>query len=207
MATIDVVNLSNEKTGTIDLPDSVFKQKVNQPLVLQVIKAQLAGMRQGTASSKTKSEVRGGGKKPFGQKGTGNARQGSNRSPLMPGGGSSFGPRPRKYNQNTPKQMVRGALRCVLSDKLASNVLIIVDDFKVASHKTKDLSKILEKKFKVKSSLIVDGENKNLKLSSGNLANSAYCRTDGVNVYDLVRYKWLLISKSAVKLLSDKLSE
>jgi large subunit ribosomal protein L4 len=103
MAQINVVNLKNEKVSTIELLDEVFSQKVNTPLVTQVINAQRASMRQGTACVKGKGEVRGGGKKPFRQKGTGNARQGSSRSPLMPGGGSSFGPRPRKYNQDTPK--------------------------------------------------------------------------------------------------------
>src|SRR3954464_4190362 len=136
MAKVDVVNLKNEKVGTIDLSDAIFGQKVNGPLVLQVIKAQLAGLRQGTASTKTKGMIRGGGKKPFRQKGTGNARQGSSRSPLMPGGGAAFGPKPRKYNQRTPKAMVRGALRCVLSDKLAAKHLVIVDSFELKNPKT-----------------------------------------------------------------------
>src|SRR5947209_2125079 len=127
MPTLDVIDQSKKKVGTIQLSDDVFNVDVNVALVHQVIKAQLAGRRQGTAKTKTKSEVRGGGKKPFKQKGTGNARQGSSRSPLNPGGGSAFGPLPRKYHQRTPKEMVRGALRSVLSDKLASERLVIVD--------------------------------------------------------------------------------
>src|SRR5271168_4482741 len=111
MPKIDVVNLKNEKVGSVDLPDGVFAQKVNQPLVLQVIKAQLAGLRQGTAKTKTKGLIRGGGKKPFKQKGTGNSRQGSSRSPLMPGGGSAFGPQPRDYSYTLPRQIKKSGLK------------------------------------------------------------------------------------------------
>src|SRR5579871_1681176 len=148
MPKIDVVNLKNEKVGSVDLPDAVFAQKVNQPLVLQVIKAQLAGLRQGTACTKTKGLIRGGGKKPFKQKGTGNARQGSSRSPLMPGGGSAHGPQPRDYSQRTPKKMVKGALRSVLSDKLAAKHLVVVDKFDLKAPKTKELANALSKHFK-----------------------------------------------------------
>src|SRR3954463_5689979 len=145
MASIDVINQEKHKVGTIQLRDDVFAVEVNVPLVHQVLKAQLAGRRQGTAKTKTKSEVRGGGKKPFRQKGTGNARQGSTRSPLHPGGGQSFGPRPRDYTQSTPKEMVRGALRSALSDRLKANRLLIVDEFKLADIKTKALAGILAK--------------------------------------------------------------
>src|SRR4051812_20133243 len=117
MPTLDVLNLDKKKVGTIELSDAVFGVDVNVPLVHQIIKAQLAGRRQGTAKTKVKSEVRGGGRKPFKQKGTGNARQGSTRSPLHPGGGQSFGPQPRDYTQYTPKEMMRGALRSALSDR------------------------------------------------------------------------------------------
>jgi len=205
MAKVDVVNLKNEKVGTIDLPDEVFGQKVNSPLVLQVIKAQLAGRRQGTAASKTKGIVRGGGKKPFRQKGTGNARQGSSRSPLMPGGGSNFGPQPRCYKQRTPKEMVRGALRCVLSDKLASKHLVVVDKFDLAKPKTKDLALALEKAFKVNKAVVVDAKNKNLALAARNLPKVTYLPTDGVNTYDLAKHDWLILSKESVQSLAKRL--
>lgn len=206
MANFDVVNLKNEKTGTVELADAVFGVKVNAPLVLQVIKAQLAGLRQGTAANKTKGLVRGGGKKPFRQKGTGNARQGSSRSPLNPGGGSAFGPQPRKYNQNTPKQMVKGALRCVLSDKLASKRLIVVDKLALTAPKTKDLNNVLVKSFKVEKALLVDGENKNLMLASRNLPKVGFVKTDGINVYDMVKYEWLIMSKDSVKDITARLA-
>src|SRR3954470_2451628 len=121
MPSVDVISQDKKKVGTIDLRDDVFGVTVNVALVHQVIKAQLAGRRQGTAKTKTKAEVRGGGRKPFRQKGTGNARQGSTRSPLHPGGGQTFGPLPRSYEQSTPKEMIRGALRSALSDRLKAN--------------------------------------------------------------------------------------
>src|SRR3954453_12648798 len=143
MPTLELINQEKKKVGTIDLREDVFAVQVNIPLVHQVLKAQLAGRRQGTAKTKTKSEVRGGGRKPFRQKGTGNARQGSTRSPLHPGGGQSFGPQPRSYEQSTPKEMVRGALRSVLSDRLKANRLLVVDEFKLDTIKTKTLDSLL----------------------------------------------------------------
>src|SRR6202522_45514 len=136
MPTLDVINQEKKKIGTINLSDEVFATPVNVALVHQVLKAQLAGRRQGTAKTKVKSEVRGGGRKPFKQKGTGNARQGSSRSPLHPGGGQNFGPQPRSYEQATPKEMVRGALRSALSDRVKAERLLIVDEFKLAAIKT-----------------------------------------------------------------------
>lgn len=206
MPKVDVVNLKNEKVGSVDLPDAVFAQKVNQPLVLQVIKAQLAGLRQGTASTKTKGLIRGGGKKPFKQKGTGNARQGSSRSPLMPGGGSAFGPQPRDYSQRTPKKMVKGALRSVLSDKLAAKHLVVVDKFDLKAPKTKELAAALSKHFKIEKALLVDEKNRNLDLASRNLAKVNHLTTEGLNTYDLVKHDWLVVSKAAVEAIAAKLA-
>src|ERR1700753_75393 len=139
MPTLEIINQEKKKVGSIELRADVFGVDVNVPLVHQVLKAQLAGRRQGTAKTKTKSEVRGGGKKPFRQKGTGNARQGSTRSPLHPGGGQSFGPVPRSYEQSTPKEMIRGALRSALSDRVKAKRVIVLDEWKLSSPKTKIL--------------------------------------------------------------------
>src|ERR1700733_120074 len=128
MPSLNVINQEKKKVGTIELRDDVFAVDVNVPLVHQVLKAQLAGRRQGNAKTKTKGEVRGGGKKPFRQKGTGNARQGSTRSPLHPGGGQSFGPQPRSYEQFTPKEMMKGALRSALSDRVKAARLLVIED-------------------------------------------------------------------------------
>lgn len=206
MPTLDIVNLKNEKVGSMDLDASVFGTEINYPLVHQVIKAQLANRRQGTAKTKVKSEVRGGGKKPFKQKGTGNARQGSSRSPLMPGGGQNFGPIPRSYEQATPKEMMRGALRSALSDRVKSKRFLIVDDFKLASKKTKAFAEILNKHFKLEKVLIVDEKNENLELSGRNIPKVRVLRTEGLNVYDIVRHEWIVMSKKAIEAATARLS-
>ncbi|MFL5815928.1 MAG: 50S ribosomal protein L4 [Bdellovibrionia bacterium] len=206
MPTLDVIDQSKKKVGTIQLRDDVFNVDVNVALVHQVIKAQLAGRRQGTAKTKTKSEVRGGGRKPFKQKGTGNARQGSSRSPLNPGGGQSFGPQPRSYEQATPKEMMRGALRSALSDRVKANRVLIVDEFKLDSIKTKVLNEIFKDKFALDQALVVDDLNKNLELSGRNIPKFKVLRTEGLNVYDVVRYDWLVMTKRAVQAVESRLA-
>lgn len=206
MPTLDVLNLEKKKVGTIELRDDVFAAEINIPLVHQVIKAQLAGRRQGTAKTKTKAEVRGGGRKPFKQKGTGNARQGSSRSPLQPGGGQSFGPLPRSYEQATPKEMVRGALRSALSDRAKANRVLVVDEFNLKSVKTKEFNSALSKSFGTDQVLIVDDANKNLELSGRNIPKIKVLRTEGLNVYDIVRYNTIIFSKRAVQAVQERLA-
>jgi large subunit ribosomal protein L4 len=206
MPTLDVIDQSKKKVGTIQLRDDVFSVDVNVALVHQVIKAQLAGRRQGTAKTKTKSEVRGGGRKPFKQKGTGNARQGSSRSPLNPGGGQSFGPQPRSYEQATPKEMMRGALRSALSDRVKANRVIIIDEFKLDTIKTKALNEIFTSKLALDQALVVDDLNKNLELSGRNIPHFKVLRTEGLNVYDVVRYDWLVMTKRAAQAVESRLA-
>ena len=206
MASIDVFNIEKKKVGTIDLNDAVFGVDVNFPLVHQVIKAQLAGRRQGTAKTKTKSEVRGGGRKPFKQKGTGNARQGSSRSPLQPGGGQNFGPQPRSYEQATPKEMMRGALRSALSDRVKAGRLIVLDEIKLGAAKTKAFNEVLKTKLQLDKVLIVDETNKNLELSGRNIPKVRVLRTEGINVYDIVRYDNLVLTKRAVEAITKRLA-
>lgn len=198
MATVKVYNLKKQEVGQIDLPDSVFKAEVNSALVHQAVVTQLAGRRRGTASTKTKAEVRGGGKKPFRQKGTGNARQGSSRSPLMPGGGESFGPKPRSYFKTFPKKMAQAAMRSALSDKFGSERIIVIDELKIAKPKTAEMAALVEL-FGLNKALIVDGANKNLELASRNLAKHKFLKTEGVNVYDVVNHEWLVLSKKAAE--------
>jgi large subunit ribosomal protein L4 len=204
MALVKVVNIKNQAAGEIDLADSVFKTEVSTAIIHQAIVTQLAGRRRGTASTKTKAEVRGGGRKPFKQKGTGNARQGSSRSPLSPGGGESFGPKPRSYFKAFPKKMAQAALRSALSDKLGSERLIVIDDFKIGA-KTKEVAAVLNT-FKLGKALMVDSGNKNLEFASRNLRTHKFLRTEGVNVFDVVNYEWLVLSKVAAQTLSDRLS-
>lgn len=204
MATVKVFNLKKQEVGEIDLPDSVFNTEVSTAIIHQAVVTQLAGRRRGTASTKTKAEVRGGGRKPFRQKGTGNARQGTTRSPLMPGGGESFGPKPRDYFKTFPKKMAQAALRSALSDKLGSERLVIIDDFKVGKPKTKEVAGVMGA-FGLTKALIVDGENKNLELASRNLEKHKFLRTEGVNVYDVVNHEWLVLSKKAAQSLGERL--
>lgn len=206
MPKLELLNQEKKKVGTIELRDDVFAVDVNVALVHQVIKAQLAGRRQGTAKTKTKGEVRGGGKKPFRQKGTGNARQGSSRSPLQPGGGQNFGPQPRSYEQATPKEMMRGALRSALSDRVKASRLLVVDEFKLDSIKTKVLNDLLKNKFQIEQVLIVDDQNRNLELSGRNLPKVKVLRTEGLNVYDVIRNDWVVLTKRAAQAVENRLA-
>ncbi|MDR3606567.1 MAG: 50S ribosomal protein L4 [Oligoflexia bacterium] len=206
MPSLDLFNQEKKKVGTIQLRDDVFAVDVNVALVHQVIKAQLAGRRQGTAKTKTKSEIRGGGRKPFKQKGTGSARQGSSRSPLNPGGGQTFGPVPRSYEQSTPKEMMRGALRSALSDRVKADRVLVIDEFKLSQVKSKALSDIVAKKLQVEQVLIVDDANKNLELSGRNLSKVKVLRTEGLNVYDIIRHDWVVMTKRAVEAVESRLA-
>jgi large subunit ribosomal protein L4 len=205
MAKLDLLNQEKKKVGTVDLRDDVFGVEVNIALVHQVIKAQLAGRRQGTAKTKVKSEVRGGGRKPYKQKGTGNARRGSTRSPLIVGGGQSFGPQPRDYTQATPKKMMEGALRSVLSDRFKAGRILIVDEFKFAEIKTKPFVDMLQNKFKLEKVLIVDDANRNMEISSRNVPHCKVLRTEGLNCYDIVGNEWLVLSKRALERVESRL--
>jgi large subunit ribosomal protein L4 len=207
MPTLDVYNQEKKKVGSIDLSDDVFATEVNYPLVHQVIKAQLANRRQGTAKTKTKSEIRGGGRKPFRQKGTGNARMGSLRTPLRPGGGQNFGPIPRSYEQATPKEMMRGALRSALSDRVKENRVLIIDEFKLQSVKTKTFNELLKKNFDLDKVLIVDEKNQNLELSGRNIKGIKILRSEGINVYDIVKHEWLLLTKKAAESVQNRLAK
>jgi len=207
MPTLDVINQEKKKVGTIELKDEVFGVEINIPLVHQVIKAQLAGRRQGTAKTKVKSEVRGGGRKPFRQKGTGNARQGSTRSPLQPGGGQNFGPQPRDYSQATPKEMMRGALRSALSDRVKAKRFLVIDEFKLSDIKRKTMSELLKNKLDLTKVLIVDEANKNLELSTRNIPRVKVLRSEGLNVYDIVRFEWVLMTKRAAEAVQTRLAK
>jgi large subunit ribosomal protein L4 len=205
MASLKVFNVKNQEVGTIVLPDSVFGVEVSSAIIHQAVVTQLAGRRRGTASTKTKAEVRGGGKKPFRQKGTGSARQGSSRSPLFPGGGESFGPKPRNYFKTFPKKMAQAAMRSALSDKFGSERIIVIDDIKIGKAKTKEVAAVIST-FALGKALIVDSDNKNLEFGSRNLEKAKFLRTEGVNVYDVVNHEWLVLSKKAAVALGERLN-
>lgn len=205
MATLDLFNQQSKKIGSVDVSDQIFAAEVNAGLVHQVIKAQLAGRRQGTAKTKTKSEVRGGGRKPFKQKGTGNARQGSIRSPLQPGGGQNFGPIPRSYAERTPKEMMKGALRSALSDRVKAKRLFVVDQFVFDEVKTKKAA-VLMREWGLNKVLILDADNRNLELSGRNIKGMRVLRPEGLNVYDVVKFDAILLSRSALDQVSERLA-
>jgi large subunit ribosomal protein L4 len=205
MPSLELFNQKKEKVGNITLSDAVFATEINRGLVHQVVKAQLADRRQGTAKTKVKSEVRGGGAKPFKQKGTGNARQGSTRSPLMVGGGQNFGPQPRSYAERTPKEMVKGALRSALSDRVKAARVIVLDKLTFAKPKTSDAEKVIKDTFKLDKVLVIATADQNVELSMRNLKGVRMLRTEGLNVYDILKHDWLMMTQDAVKAIETRL--
>ena len=206
MATVDVLGWDKKKVGSVELDAAIFDIPVKKEILQTVVRWQLACRRQGTHKTKTRGEVSGGGKKPFKQKGTGNARQGSTRSSLMVGGGANFGPTPRSYEQATPKEMMRGALRSALSDRVKAKRFLIIDEFKIATPKTKAFAEMMTKNFKLEKVLIVDDKNLNLELSGRNVPKIRVLRTEGLNVYDIVRHEWIFMTKKAIAAITARLS-
>ena len=206
MATLDIVNLENEVVGQLDLHDTVFAAKVNKSLLYVAVKHYRDGLRQGTHSTKTRAQVRGGGKKPWRQKGTGRARVGSSRNPLWRKGGVAHGPHPRSYAFRLPRKMSQGALRSALSDRFASNCIRVVADFSLPSHKTGEFDQVLRKLETRKRLLIVDnGENENLARASGNLPEVKVVSSRGVTVYDLLNSRSVVFSRAAIEKLQEGL--
>ncbi len=207
MATFDVFNLEREKVGEIELSDKVFAAPIKEHLFWEVVKWQLACRRAGTASTKTRSEVRGGGRKPYRQKGTGRARRGTIRAPIHVGGAVAHGPKPRDYSYTLPKKVRRQALRSAISYKAQNGLLIIVDNFELPEIKTKRAVEIF-KRFEVEKALVVDKDsNINLKLSCRNLPKIHTLPPIGVNVFDVLKYDHLILTKEAAKELESRLGK
>ncbi len=205
MATFDVFNLSHQKVGSVDLPDAVFGARVNEDLLWETVRMQLANRRSGTASTKLRKEIRGGKKKIYRQKGTGGARHGGRNAPIFVGGGQTFGPRPRSYEYEMPKKARKGALRSALSLRAKEGKLFILDEFAVKEIKTKALVEAL-KGFGAHSALLVDdASNEKLILSARNLSSSKWIATEGLNVYDVLRHPNLLITRKVAQQLAEKL--
>ena len=206
MAKLEVRNLKNTAVGEVEVSDAVFDYTASETLVWEAVRAFLAGRRKGTHKTKNRSEVRGGGAKLWRQKGTGRARMGSIRSPIWKKGGTVFGPKPRDYSQRLPKKKRRGAVRMVLSDKVRNDLLVVIDDFTLQSHRTKEFLEALQPfGLSGKVLLVDDRENRNLYLGSRNIPNVKMVPTNGVNVYDLLNHRHLLISKQAVQKLDEVL--
>lgn len=207
MAKAQVLNQKGEKVKDITLKDSVWNIEVNEPVMHDAIVLAQASLRQGTASTKTRSEVSGGGRKPYKQKGTGNARQGSTRSPQWPGGGIVFGPKPRKYDKKQNRKERRLALKSALTSKFQDKELVIVENLNLVDNKTKTFNEML-KNLKVdgKALVVYADENENLFLASRNNNKVAVVAFNEINVLDLVAASYLLIDESSVKKIEEVLN-
>jgi large subunit ribosomal protein L4 len=206
MPSVDIIDLNNKKVGSIELADAVFAAPVNEALLYEAVRHHLAGTRRGTASTKTRHEVAGSGKKLWKQKGTGRARMGSIRSPLWRHGGTTHGPQPRDYSYKLPRKMVLGALKSALTAKLRDGELRVVREFPVAESKTKTMRLALDGLSIERTVLLVDNSaNKNLELSSRNLEGVKLVASRDVNVYDLLGHQQVLLSEAAAKKLSEAL--
>jgi len=205
MATVNVLNWKKEKTGQIELPSDVFEAEVKIDVLHTVVRWQLASRRAGTHMTKTKGLVSGGGKKPFKQKGTGNARQGSTRSPLMPGGGTMFGPQPRDYSYVLPKKTRKVGLKMALSHLFKEGKLTIVDTMN-SEGKSSELSKRLKSFGVLKSVLIDENSNLNFNRAARNLANYKYFSVEGINVFDLLKFDHAVITKNSVQKIIERCS-
>lgn len=204
MATIEVKNLDGKSVGKVDLDDSVFGVEVNEHLLWEVVKAQRAKRRAGTHSTKRRDEVRGGGKKPYKQKGTGNARQGSIRAPHYVGGGKVFTPKPRDYEYHVPKRVMAGALRSALSLRAKEQKLVVVENFTLDAPKTKLVAAAIDK-LGGGSALLVDGKNETLRKSAANLQRAKYLATEGLNVYDVLDHERLIMTRSTLDAVTKRL--
>ena len=203
-----VLNLNNNEVGTINLDENVFGQKVLPDILHQYIRYQNAKSRQGSHKVKSRSEVKGRSKKPFSQKGTGNARQGSNKPPNFRGGAVSMGPNNRDHSFNLNKKEKKLALKSALSSKLHEDKLYIIDTFKINSHKTKDLNKTL-KDFEYISALFIhekEGVDKNFKLASANIPKISILNQNGINVKDIITFDKIFIEQNCLEEISKRLS-
>ena len=207
MAKTQVLNQKGEKVKDITLKDSVWNIEVNEPVMHDAIVLAQASLRQGTASTKTRSEVSGGGRKPYKQKGTGNARQGSTRSPQWPGGGIVFGPKPRKYDKKQNRKERRLALKSALSAKFQDKELIVVENYNLDSNKTKAFNEVLGNlKVNGKAVVVYSDDNENLFLASRNNNKVAVLATNEINVLDIVAADYLVIDESSVKKIEEVLN-
>ena len=203
MANVSVYNIEGKEVGSIELNDAVFGVEVNEHLVHMAVVNQLANNRQGTQSAKTRSEVSGGGRKPWRQKGTGHARQGSTRAPQWTGGGIVFAPKPRDYSFKMNKKEKRIALLSALSSKVAEINIVVLDEFKLDEIKTKKFVEVMNN-LKVENALVVlEGENKNVVLSGRNIPSVKVTATNEINTYDVLKYTTLVVTKAAVEKLEE----
>lgn len=206
MAKIDIYNLQKEKVAETEIDDSVFNAEIKEHLVRDVVVWQLAKRRQGSAAVKNRSKVKGGSAKPWRQKGTGRARAGTSRSPIWRGGGVIFGPQTRDYGYRLPKQIRRQALISVLTQKYQEGKLLVLQNFNLESVKTQRVAELL-KTFGVEKAMLVAEDNRELALSARNLPGALAVNQNGVNVYDLLKYDYLMVSDASLKKIEGALQK
>ena len=203
MANVTVYNMEGNEVGTMELNDAVFGVEINEHLVHQAVVLQLANNRQGTQKAKTRSEVSGGGRKPWRQKGTGHARQGSTRAPQWTGGGVVFAPVPRDYSFKMNKKEKRAALKSVLTSKVQENKFIVLDELKLAEVKTKEMKKVLDN-LKVNNALVIIGDDsENVALSARNIAGVQTASVNTINVFDMLKYNTIIATKTSVASIEE----
>ena len=203
MANVSVYNIEGKEVGTIDLSDAVFGVEVNEHLVHMAVVSQLANNRQGTQKAKTRSEVSGGGRKPWRQKGTGHARQGSTRSPQWTGGGVVFAPVPRDYSFKMNKKEKRAALKSALSSRVAENKFIVIDELNFSEIKTKNFQAVLNNLNVNKALVVLEDGNKNAEISARNIAGVKTAHTNTINVFDILKYNTVVTTKAAVAAIEE----
>ena len=203
MANVSVYNMEGKEVGTMELNDAVFGVEVNEHLVHAVVVAQLANKRQGTQKAKTRSEVSGGGRKPWRQKGTGHARQGSTRAPQWTGGGVVFAPTPRDYTIKLNKKERRLALKSVLTAKVQENKFIVLDELKFDEIKTKNFQTVLNNLNVNKAMVVLNENDKNVVMSARNIPNVITAQTNTINVYDILKYNTMIVTKAAVETIQE----
>lgn len=207
MAKIAVYDINRKQVAERELDDAVFNTEVKEYLIHDMVRYQLAARRQGTAKTKNRTEVSGGGKKPYKQKGTGNARQGSRRAPNHVGGGTVFGPTPRDYEFKLNRKVKKAALKSALSARYRDEQLVVLDALQLPQISTQGFAAVLERFELDKTLVVIEGDNRNLELSARNLPNVKVLRAEGVNVYDVMKYPRLLLTAGAVDQIEGALSK
>ena len=203
MANVSVYNIEGKEVGTIDLSDAVFGVEVNEHLLHMAVVSQLANKRQGTQKAKSRSEVRGGGRKPWRQKGTGHARQGSTRAPQWTGGGVVFAPTPRDYSFKLNKKEKRAALKSALTSRVEEKKFIVLDEINFGEIKTKNFQNVLNNLNVAKALVVLEDGNKNAELSARNIPSVKTARTNTINVYDILKYNTVIATKAAVETIEE----
>ena len=203
MAKVAVYNMEGKEVGKLDLNDAVFGVEVNEHLVHMAVLQQLANNRQGTQKAKTRSEVRGGGRKPWRQKGTGHARQGSTRAPQWTGGGVVFAPVPRDYSFKINKKEKRAALKSALTSRVQENKLIVVDELKLDEIKTKQFAQVMKNLNVDKALVVINDNDQNIVMSAKNIPTVKVAQTNTINVFDILKYSTVVVTKAAVATIEE----